>query len=127
MDSILLTIEQMLGLMVEAKLPDVRDTSFDVDIITGINSAFMSLNQLGVGPSECYSIKDETDEWADFLGTATNLEAVKSYIHLKVKILFDPPSNQYVFEAMERQSRELEARLALQCEPALIPDIPEEE
>ena len=103
-DSILTSIKKLLGITEEC-------TNFDADIIMHINSVFMILNQLGVGPSECFRIEDDSAEWDEFIGTSTNIDAVKSYIHLKVKLLFDPPLNSAVIEAMKQQINELEWRL----------------
>ena len=109
MDSILLTIKKMLGI-------ETDYDGFDVDIIVGINSAFMSLNQLGVGPEIGYSITTIDDEWADFLVAATNLEGVKSYIYLKTRLLFDPPSNSFLVDSISKQISELEWRLNVQAD-----------
>lgn len=118
--SILDTIKAMLGV-------ETSQTAFDTDIIVGINTTFMTLHQLGVGPTTVFSISDKTKTWSDFLGTSTDIEAVKSYIYSKVKLTFDPPTSSYVLTAMDVQSKELEWRLAAQVEPEPIPEIPEEE
>jgi len=80
----------------------------------------MSLNQLGVGPLEGYSISGIEEKWSDFLGAVTNVEAIKSYIYLKVRLLFDPPSNSFLVEAINNQILELEWRLAVQVEPPVV-------
>lgn len=104
MESILKSIKKLLGL-------DENYTPFDPDIIIHINSVFMILNQLGVGPKEGFSIKDDTSVWADFISVNSNLELVKSYMYLKVRLLFDPPLSSVVMEAMNRQINELEWRI----------------
>lgn len=121
MTSILDTIKKMLGV-------ETDNTAFDTDIIVHINSVFMTLFQLGVGPTECFTISDSTATWADFLSTATNLELVKSYIYLKVKLLFDPSASSTVDAAIARQITEFEWRLTAQAEPPsiVIETIPEE-
>jgi hypothetical protein len=80
----------------------------------------MSLTQLGVGPDTGFLITDATQTWVDFLGDRKDLEAVKTFIYLKVRLLFDPPSSAFVLEAMERQIREIEWRLNIQAEPTTI-------
>jgi hypothetical protein len=110
MDSILGTIKKSLG------IEDAFD-GFDNDIILGINTALMSLNQIGIGPTEGYSITDSTQTWTDFLGDSTNVEAVKSHIGLKVRLLFDPPTNSFLIEAIKNQITEIEWRLAVQTSP----------
>ena len=103
MDSILTSIKKLLGITEEYE-------HFDPDIIVHINSAFMILNQLGVGPEEGFSIKDKSSTWNEFL-SGSNLEAVKTYVYLKVKLMFDPPLSSTVIEAIKSQISELEWRL----------------
>lgn len=104
MISILNTIKKLLG-------PTKVYDHFDTDIIVHINSAFSSLTQLGVGPQDGFFIKDETDLWTDFIQDDKRLEFVKTYIYLKVKLVFDPPLSSSVLDAMNRQINELEWRL----------------
>lgn len=88
-------------------------TVFDLDIITHINTAFSILTQLGVGPVEGFMIEDDTAVWTDFdpVDDHFNYNAVKSYVFLKVRQLFDPPATSYLISAVERQVEELEWRL----------------
>lgn len=104
MESILTSIKKLLGIAEEYN-------HFDPDIIMHINSVFMILTQMGVGPEEGFIIEDDTTTWIDFIGDKTTIEAVKSYIYLKVKLLFDPPLAGSVSEAMNRMISELEWRL----------------
>ena len=108
-DSILTSIKKLLGITEEYE-------HFDQDIIIHINSVFMILNQLGVGPSNGFSITDKTAVWSDFISEGTNLESVKSYIYLKVRLLFDPPTTSAVMESMNRMISELEFRLNVSAE-----------
>ena len=103
-DSILTSIKKLLGITEEYE-------HFDQDIIIHINSVFMILNQLGVGPLNGFSITDKTAVWSDFISEGANLESVKSYIYLKVRLLFDPPTTSAVMESMNRMISELEFRL----------------
>ena len=98
------------------KLPgyDAEETSFDQDIIMHINDALMTLNQLGVGPSAGFSISDATSDWSDFIGDTINIEGVKTYIFVCVKLIFDPPTTSFVLEAYQKKKAEGEARLPLQ-------------
>lgn len=109
MESILTSIKKLLGITEEYKY-------FDVDIIIHINSVFMILKQLGVGPPDGFSILDETSVWSDFIGDSSNIESVKSYVYLKVKLLFDPPLSSAAMEASNRLISELEWRLTLAAE-----------
>ena len=84
MESILTSIKKLLGIEEEY-------TQFDNDIIMHINTVFLNLTQLGVGPSEGFLVEDDTATWYDFIGDSNQLQAVKSYMYLKVKLLFDPP------------------------------------
>lgn len=106
MESILTSIKKLLG-------PTADYTQFDPDIIMHINSAFMTLHQLGVGPTEGFMIKDETSTWSDYIPDADmlKLEGVKTYIYIKVKLVFDPPASSAVTESLTRQATELEWRL----------------
>ena len=110
LDSILTSVKKMLGITEDYE-------HFDADLIMHINSVFMILTQLGVGPSEGFSIEGESDTWDDFISTGSNLEAVKSYVYLKVKLLFDPPLSSAVMESMNRMISELEWRLNVSVDP----------
>lgn len=109
MESILISIKKMLGITEEYE-------QFDADLIIHINSVFSILTQLGVGPSKGFSIKDKTDVWSDFIPNDPKLESVKSYIYMKVKLLFDPPLSSTVMESMNRMINEFEWRLNVQAE-----------
>lgn len=104
MDSILTSIKKMLGITEEYE-------HFDQDIIMHINSVFTILTQLGVGPEKGFFITDKTNMWSEFIGDNTNIEAVKSYMYYKVKLLFDPPTSSSVTDAMNRAISEFEWRL----------------
>ena len=104
MGSILEDIKKMLGV-------DKLDDHFDTDIILHVNSVFSILTQMGIGPTSGFSITDERTTWNDFLGTDPGLQMAKSYIYLKVKLLFDPPLSSSVIESMNRYITELEWRM----------------
>ena len=106
MDSILTSVKKLLGI-------EEDYTHFDADIIMHINTVFMILNQLGVGPDEGFSITDKTSVWNDYIVNLQNFEAVKSYMFLKVKMLFDPPTGSAVTESYNRTISELESRLSM--------------
>lgn len=109
MESILTSIKKLLGIAEECD-------SFDADLIMHINSVFFVLNQLGVGPSEGFSIKDKTAVWEDFT-SGTSTELVKSYVYLKVKLIFDPPAGSALIESINRQISEFEWRLNVAVDP----------
>ena len=102
--SILTSIKKMLGIAEDY-------TEFDEDIITHINSVFLNLTQLGVGPEEGFMVEDDTATWEDFIDDSIQLQAVKTYMYLKVKLLFDPPLSSSVTESFTRMIAELEWRL----------------
>lgn len=104
MESILTSIKKMLGIA-----EDYND--FDPDIIMHINSVFMVLRQLGVGPEEGFSIEGEDATWSDFTSDSSKVEAIKTYVYMKVKLIFDPPLNSAVIESTNRVISELEWRL----------------
>ena len=91
-------------------------TQFDVDIIIHINSVLMVLNQMGVGPALGFAISSKSQTWTNYLGTNTNIEAVKSFVYMKVRLIFDPPSSSFVLEAIKREITELEWRLTIHAE-----------
>lgn len=104
MDSILTSIKKLLGITENYEY-------FDADLIIHINSVFMILNQLGVGPDDCFRISDKTSKWEDFSSDINEMESVKTYIYLKVKLMFDPPQNGFLVESINRQLSEIEWRL----------------
>ena len=106
MESILTSIKKLLGITEDY-------THFDKDIIMHINSVFLNLNQIGVGPEEGFLIEDKSAEWADFIEDSVLLQAVKSYMYLKVRLLFDPPLSSAVIESSNRMIAEYEWRLRL--------------
>lgn len=109
MDSILTSVKKMLGIVAEC-------TDFDAEIIMHINSVFMVLTQLGVGPSEGFIIMDDSAIWEDFIVEPLELQAVKSHVFMKVKLLFDPPTNGAVVESYNRLINEFEWRLNVAAE-----------
>lgn len=109
MDSILTSIKKMLG------IADAYE-HFDVDLIMHINSVFTILTQLGVGPSEGFAINDKTAVWGDFISDEAKLMLVKSYMLLKVRLLFDPPLSSAVLECYKTQISEYEWRLNVAAE-----------
>lgn len=124
--SILTSTKKILGLAEDY-------TVWDLDIITHINSAFSDLTQLGVGPSAGFMIEDETAQWTDFLGDDLQLNSVKTYIYLRVKLLFDPPATSFAISAMQDQIDRLEWRLNIHREetewvdpdpPVIIEEVP---
>ena len=111
MESILTSIKKVLGIYEE-------DTSFDADIIMHINTAFMILRQMGIGPSRGFSITGSYDTWDDYLSDVSLIESVKTYVALKVRLIFDPPASSAIIEAMNRTISELEWRLNVQVDYA---------
>lgn len=111
MESILLSIKKLLGIEGEY-------THFDPDVIIHINSAFFILSQLGVGPPGGFRIKDETVTWDDFIQQSvnSNIESIKTYIYMKVKLAFDPPSSSALITSMEKSISEFEWRLNVAAE-----------
>lgn len=109
MESILNSVKKDLGIAEEY-------TGFDPDIIRDINSVLAILNQLGVGPKEGFSIEDKSALWSDLIREDNRLEFVKSYVYIKVKMIFDPPLSTAVIASMERIASELEWRITVAAE-----------
>ena len=114
MDSILKSIKHNIG-------PAGEYTHFDPNIIMEINTAFMTLTQLGVGPPKGFSIKDDTETWDDFLPEDDlRFEGAKTYVELTTKLIFDPPTNATVLASIERTLERLEWRLNLAAETSTV-------
>lgn len=111
-DSILTSVKSKIGM-----LSDYNE--FDNDIIDHINSAFMVLKQLGVGPKEGFSIEDDSATWNDFISDPNQkviLQGVKTYIYQKVRLIFDPPQSSSLLEALKQSISEFEWRLNVESE-----------
>lgn len=107
--SILLSVKKLLGIPVE-------HTQFDPDLIMDINATFNILTQLGVGPEEGFSITDDTAVWTDFIDDQ-RLNMVRTYVGLKVRMMFDPPTSGVVLESVKGLVSEMEWRLNVQVDP----------
>lgn len=112
MESILTSIKKMLGITEDY-------THYDDDIIMHINSVFMILNQLGIGPSKCFTIVDSTATWSDFIPPEQDVEAVKSYMYMKVKLVFDPPASSTIVQCLNQAISEYEWRLNAMVDPGM--------
>lgn len=108
-ESILISIKKLLGIDKDCK-------DFDPDIITHINTVFMVLTQLGIGPTEGFFIENKEAVWSDYINDEINLKAIKTYIYLKVRLVFDPPTNSSLIESIQNSIKELEWRLNVQAE-----------
>lgn len=106
MDSILESIKKLLGIPKDY-------IAFDVDVIMHINTAFAILNQLGLGPEGGYGIEGYDDVWDDYI-VSYNMSMIKTFIYLKVRLAFDPPSSTALIESMQRTLDELTWRLELE-------------
>jgi hypothetical protein len=108
MESILDSVKQMVGGI------SFDDTTFDAELILHINSALMVLTQLGVGPSTGFRISGNEETWKDFIGDHINLEAIKTEVALRVRLVFDPPQNSFLVAAIQKQIEEYDWRIANQ-------------
>ena len=106
MESILTSIKKLLGIQAEY-------TAFDQDLIIHINTAFAVLNQLNIGPPNGFVIEDDVTTWDEYI-TSCNLTMVRSYIYMKVRLMFDPPTSGILVESMKSMISELEWRLFLE-------------
>lgn len=111
MDSILSSVKAYLGIPEE-------DIYFDNNLIVQINSVFSILRQIGCGPVNGYQIEDNTNSWDEFLQNEPDkLQVVKTYVSMRVRQIFDPPTNGTVAQALERQIQEMEWRISTICDP----------
>lgn len=125
--SILKSTKKVLGI-------DAAVTSWDLDILTLINSAFSDLTQLGVGPTAGFMIEDDSVEWTEYIpDDDVLLNSVKNYIWLRAREVFDPPTTSYAIQAMKDQIARLEWRMNVKREstewvdpdpPVIIEEVP---
>ena len=108
-NSILKTVKQAIG-------PSATYSFFEPDIIMHVNTTFMILTQMGVGPAEGFSITDESATWSDFISDINKMEGVKTYVCQKARLFFDPPTSSILMEALKQSITELEWRLNWQSE-----------
>ncbi|MBR5862155.1 MAG: hypothetical protein IKZ08_02385 [Bacteroidales bacterium] len=109
MDSILKSIKNQLGIADD-------DASFDDEVSQHINSAFADLSDIGVGPSEGFTIDGPDTIWEEFVEDANVLSSVKDFVYLTVKLVFDPPTQAALLSSMERRLAKLEWRLNVKCD-----------
>lgn len=102
-DSILISIKKMLG-------QSADDTSFDTDIVILINDALSILYQLGVGDVP-FIITGKEELWSTFIGDSKEIESARTYVYLKTKVIFDPPTNATVLQSLKEDIKEREWRL----------------
>lgn len=109
MDSILDTVKRVLAID-----PECED--FDEELMLHINSTFSVLTQLGVGPKGGFYITDSSTTWEDYMEDMDKIQMVKTYVGLKVKMLFDPPTTSFSQESMKNMVTEYEWRLNIECD-----------
>lgn len=107
--SILESVKKLLGI-------SEHDTGFDYEIKDLINAEFLSLHQLGIGPNEGFSINGPDDKWGSYTDNPRLLDAVRQFVYLRVRLVFDPPASSTVAEAINNRISELEFRLNVQAE-----------
>ena len=118
MTGILETVRKLVG-------GSEGNDAFDTDLLTHINSTFSVLTQIGVGPSAGF-LATADSKWSDFLGDEIKLEMVKSYVYLKAKLIFDPPQNSSVAQAMKQHADEFEWRVSVEVDPppsSIVPEV----
>ena len=108
-ESILASIKKLLNV-------DLEDDAFNTDIVVLINGEFMGLQQLGIGPEEGFSISDYTACWTDFFDDQKIIDAVKTFVYMRVRMIFDPPASSVVADAYNQKIAELEWRLNVWAE-----------
>lgn len=108
-NSILKSVKDNLGV-------DKEDTVFDGELLTAINTAFFTLYQIGVGPDRPFVVNGNDECWDDFLNNIDELAMVKSYISLKTRLLFDPPTSSSLVSTINEQLAEYEWRLNVESD-----------
>lgn len=117
-DSILTGTKQSLGITEEV-------TNFDAELTMHINSVFADLNQLGIGPDNGYQMANKDDTWDELIGEDSRYNQVKSYVFMRVRMLFDPPSLGYLITAYEKMIKEAEWRINTAREDIVNPAPPD--
>lgn len=113
LNKILKSVKLALG----GSLVSYSDNAFDSNLLMHINSVFVILNQLGVGPKEIFEA-DENSEWDEFLvENSSKLRMVQSYMYLRIRLIFDPPSSSFVLDAIKEQIKEYEFRMNVNVDP----------
>jgi hypothetical protein len=107
--SILKTVKKLVH------IPPEND-EYDEDIILHINSAFSDLHQLGLGPDDDFIIENDTATWDEYIGSTKYIQSVKTWVVLKVRLVFDPPATSFTIDAYQKQLDELTWRLNVQRE-----------
>lgn len=113
-DSILNSTKKLLGVAEDYD-------AFDTDIVMHINSVFNTLSQLGLRPTTGFAIEDEDAVWSDYIQDQKLLNSVKTYIYLRVRLLFDPPTTSFAIESFSKQIQEYEWRINVQLEEITPP------
>lgn len=111
-DSILDSVKKVLGI-------DASYTAFDLDVTMHINSAFATLHQMGVGPAEPFFLDEanpKASTWSEVIENRSELNSVRTYVYLSVRLIFDPPGTSFVLTALEKQKEELGWRLGVAAE-----------
>lgn len=116
-NSILLSIKDAASVSPE-------ENTFDQELILHINSVFMILRQLGVGPETPFFIEDGTATWQDFVDDDSILPMIRSYVTLKVREMFDPPTSSTLAEAIKNTISEYEWRLGIECDKYKVEEDP---
>lgn len=107
--SILDDVKKLIGL-------DASYTAFDLDVMTHINTVFTGLSALGIGPAGGFMITGNTETWDSYIGTDLDLNSVKTYIFMRVRMIFDPPTITAVIDAMKEEIQKLEVLLSIKRE-----------
>lgn len=111
-ESILTSVKKLLGIVED-------DENFDMDVMIHINTYLNHLNQIGVGVKG-FTIQDKTAVWGDFLGDdVSRLQAVKTFVYIKVRLIFDPPNSSYVASELNNAVKEIEFRLNTEVDPGM--------
>ena len=120
-DSIFESVKKVLGLLGD-------DSSFDQDILLHINSVVSTLRQLGLSIQSDFYVRDDVQTWQNLLGESRDLDLVKSYMTMKVRLMFDPPSSSFGLKSMEEMAKEYEWRInVLTDQPYSVPVLPSPE
>lgn len=111
-ENILMSMKSALG-------GNLLDEDYDQDLILHINSIFATLCQLGIGPDTGFSISTGSEQWDDFINGDLTINSVKTYMYQKLRLIFDPPQNSFLVDALKKSTEEYEWRLMVAKDPKI--------
>lgn len=109
-ESILNSMKQTLW---PGEIMDDENNPFDAELILHINAIFTDISRLGIGSETPFHITGATETWSDFYNRIDMCNNVKEYMHLRLRMVFDPPANSFIVNSFEEMIKKLEWHLTV--------------